>query len=176
MEQYEIPPARYFDIINYALEKFKAENIYIRLVGSCGGTVKVNEDIRKKRLSLQRCRGGLRILIDHQEKFLFQQTSAKKDSRLSGKYWSVAFCRIDSQGRMHHASTGYPNLQEPGIIGPDDPRLPKVRQTIFRSVNSDHLMEISFAGKIPICCTDRLVTPEIRDWLFWDLDYTRIKK
>lgn len=69
---------------------------------------------------------------------------------------------------MHHGSTGYPNLIDP-YTGPDDSRLPDVKQTIFRCVNLDHLIEITFLGKIPIRCLNKLVfnTPH---WYYWEID------
>ncbi len=180
MEKYELPPNRYYQALCDALECFKAENVFIRLLGSHGGGVKVNEDLRQERLNksffVKQYRRGLKIFIDGQEKFLFETTSVKKDDRLSGKCWVIHFVRIDRDGRMHNASTGYPNPQEPHITGPDDRRLPKARQTIFRTANHDHLIEITFAGKIPICRTDRMVIPGDPSWYYWDLDYHRILK
>ncbi len=166
MEQYELHPSEYFDSICYALQHFKVGNIFIRLVGSQGGTVKVNEDIRRKKLELKRCRAGLRIIIDGKEVFLYKQTSFQKDTKLSGKMWSLAYLRIGPNGLMFHGRSGYPNPSD-YYTGPDDPRLPKVRQTTFRSVNADHLIEIHFSGKIPIQRTNRLVTPRIDWWYYW---------
>ena len=176
MEQYELPPNRYFPALCTALEYFTAQNVFVRLVGSRGGTVKVNEDVRTRILSVKQYRRGLRILIDGQEVFLFEITSAKKDGRLSGKCWAVYFLRIDRNGRMHNVSTGYPNSQEPKITGPDDRRLPRIRQTTFRTVNHDHLIEISFDGKIPLYRTDRMIYLGGPRWYYWDLDYNRIPK
>lgn len=173
MEQYEIPPGRYYQVLCDSLKYFQAENVFIRLAGSAGGTVKVNEDVREKTLSLKRRRNGLEIIIDGQTHFLFEQASQKKDEG-TGKCWAVAFMRIDPNGRIHCASTGYPNHQEPGILGPDDLQLPEVRQTIFRAVNWNHLIEIAFAGKIPIRRTDRTVFSRNPSWYYWDIDYSRI--
>lgn len=145
--------------------------MYICLVGSAGGTVKVNEDIRQKNLTLKQTRKGLRIIIDGRERFLFEMWSVKKDN-LSGKRWAVAFFRTNKKGVVHYAHTGYPNSMEP-YTGPDDPKLPKVKQTIFRTVNHDHLIEITFSGKIPIHRLNKLVG-KIPGWYYWDLDYTRI--
>lgn len=173
MEQYEIPPSRYRLILRDALKYFKAEYVYIRLVGSKGGTVKISEDIRQKSLTLKQSKKGLKIIIDGKEKFLFETWSIKKDN-LSGKRWSIAFYREDSKGRMHHASTGYPNGLEP-YTGPDDPKLPEAKQTIFRAVNHDHFIEITFSGKIPIRRLNKLVINTTPDWYYWDLDYALIK-
>ncbi len=172
MEQYEIPPGKYYQTLCLASEHFKAEHVFIRLVGSCGGTVKVAENIKQKKLQLKLSKDGLRIIIDSRERFLFKMTSVKKDTGISGKCWSIAFLRIDEQGRMHFGSTGYPNSIDP-YTGPDDPRLPEVKQTIFRSINRDHLIEITFLGKIPIRRLSKLVfnTP---NWYYWEIDQAQI--
>mgnify|MGYP001558278754 FL=1 len=171
MEQYEIPPGRYHQTLCYALKHFTAEHIFIRLVGHKGGGMKVAENVLRKKLKLKLCKDGLRIIIDEEERFLFRTTSVKRDTRISGKCWSIAFFRIDEQGRQHYGSTGYPNSVDP-YTGPDDPRLPKVKQTIFRAVNRDHFVEITFLGKIPIRCLNKLVfnTP---CWYYWEIDQTR---
>jgi hypothetical protein len=130
--------------------------------------VKVDEDVTDKKLSVVRCRDGLKIVIDDQERFLFKTTSIEKDSRISGKCWAIAYFRLDDNGQMHYASTGYPNSQEL-YTGPDDPRLPKVKQTIFRSVNYDHLIEITFSGRIPIRRSNKLVA-RIPGWYYWIVD------
>lgn len=54
MEQYELRPSKYYDMLIWALEKHTAEKIYIRLVGSRGGAVKINENLYGRRLSLKR--------------------------------------------------------------------------------------------------------------------------
>ena len=62
MEQYEIPPGRYHQTLCYALKHFTAEHIFIRLVGSKGGTVKkdgtvkVDENVLRKKLKLKLCK------------------------------------------------------------------------------------------------------------------------
>lgn len=172
MEQYEIPPGRYYQTLCYALKHFKVEHVFIRLVGSRGGTVKIDVNILRQNLKLKHSKDGLGIIVDDKECFLFRTTSVKKDTRLSGKCWSIAFLRIDEEGRMHFGSTGYPNLIDP-YTGPDDPQLPEVKQTILRSVNQDHLIEITFLGKIPIRCLGKLVfnTP---NWYYWEIDQTPV--
>lgn len=176
MEQYELSPSRYYPALCDALEFFKAESVYIRLVGSCGGTVKVDVDVSQKKLSFKRRRNGLEVIIDGQTRFLFEQSSPKKYQGVTGKRWAIAFLRIDKQGRMHHASTGYPNFQEPHILGPDDPQLPEVKKTVFRACNRDHLIEVTFTGKVPVRRLNRKVFPKQEHWHYWDLDYMRIFK
>ena len=171
MEQYEIPPGRYYKILCDALKYFKAEYVYVRLVGSKGGMIKLSEDVRQKSLVLKQSRKGLRIIIDGKERFLFEMWNVKKDN-LSGKRWKIAFYRVNKKGVMHSGYTGYPNYQEP-YTGPNDPRLPEVKKTIFRTVNHDHLIEITFSEKIPIRRLDKLVN-NIPNWYYWDLDYTQI--
>lgn len=166
MEQYELRPSEYYRSLNYALEHFKAEHLFIRLVGSQGGTVKVSERLQSQKLEFRRCRDGLRVILDGKEVFLYKQTSFKKDTKLSGKMWSLAYWRENVDGMMFHGN-GYPNPRDP-YTGPDDPRLPEVKRTMFRSVNRDHLIEVTFTGKIPIVCTGQLVS-SIKDWFYWQI-------
>lgn len=175
MEQYEIRPSKFYQSLCFALEHFQIQWVYIRLRGSMGGTIKVSEDMATKKLTLRRCREGMRVIIDGEEKFLFIMTPYRKYTSLSGKKWAIAYNRIDEQGRMFAGSTGYPNSIDT-YTGPDDPMLPGIESTTFRSCNSDHLIEISFVGKIPIRCLNILVNKSIPGWPYWEIDKDRCQK
>lgn len=154
----DLRPSELYRSLCYALKHFKVEHIFIRLVGSQGGTVKVSEELQQQKLEFRRCRAGLRVIIDGKEVFLFKQTSFKKRNRLSGKQWSLAYHRIDKGGKIDFASTGY--------VNPDDSQLPEVKQSIFKAVNGDHFIEVTFTDKIPITCTHKLISG-IKGWFYW---------
>lgn len=103
--------------------------------------------MKGKKLTVSREENGLNINIDGNKVFYYEIT--KSAGITFGNRWSIAYERFDDEGRMHHAYTGYPNLLE-SYTGPDDPLLPKVKNTIFRSRNRDYLIEITFSGKISI--------------------------
>lgn len=169
MEQYEILPSRYFKNIQLALKHFKVEEIYIRLRGSLGGTVIISKNLKGKKLAVSREKNGLNIIIDGKKVF-FYRTRISKLNRLSGgERWSVAYERFYNDGRIHMAHTGYPNCYE-RYNGPDDPELPGVKRTVLRSCN-DHLIEISFFGKIPIKKAG--LFPGYKDQYCWELNIVK---
>jgi hypothetical protein len=128
---------------------------------------------RRKRLALKQGRNGLRIIIDR--KVVFSYFFPRSRDLRSG--WALAYYREYKDGRMHVAVTGYPNLQEPQYSGPEDPKLPEVKRTIFRSAaNGKQLIEITFAGKIPIRRTDRLAFPPSKDFHYWEINYGCVKE
>jgi len=129
-------PARIYGDIQHCLKNYPAERIFIRLVGSMGGTRKVNELLEKRKLSVKRVRGGLSILIDSSEVFLFDQS----------KWWRRRFTL--AYERDPNITGIIPCLQTG--INPDNPNLPPVNTSFFRSCNYDPLLEIYFKGKIPL--------------------------
>lgn len=153
MEQYEIPPRICIAVIQKILSRHFPERIFICRVGSRGGDIILDEKLFGKILAIKETLSGLVISINGKNKFIFEFTDGslpgEKPAWIWGKKWAVAYERIKPDGVMHCACTGYPNLQEP-YTGPDDIRLPEARRTILRSTNGTHLIEITFAGKIPI--------------------------
>ncbi|MBU6500305.1 MAG: hypothetical protein KGJ89_00540 [Patescibacteria group bacterium] len=144
MEQYEIAPKIFLETVKCALSLRKPEYIFIRQVGSAGGKTIVSIELRNKNLSLQKTRGGIKIIVNKKEIF-FWRTSR---SLLSGKQWSIAYERWDENNRLHHAVTGYEN--------PDDNALPRIVKTFLRAVSSDrHYGEIRFNGKISIIVDEK---------------------
>ena len=147
MEQYELPPSRWFKNIQKALKRYRVERVYIRFVGSQGGKVQVSEDMKNRILTISRRGKGLDIEIDGERIFFWKVTES--NNIIFGNRWSIAYERFDDDGCMHYAQSGYPNPPAP-YTGPNDSSLPKIKNTIFRSCNRNYLIEITFSGKIPI--------------------------
>ena len=167
MEQYEIPPDRYFENIQLALKHFKAEWIYIRLCGSLGGKVIISKKLKRGELAIARSKNGLNIIINGKKVFVYKLSLSKsKDSvGLTGKRWAIAYERFYEDGRRHFL---YPDEWERfQDNGPLDPSLPKVKRTILRSCH-DYLIEITFSGKIPI--KKLSLVPGYQNWHYWKLD------
>ena len=166
MEQYEIPASRYLKNIQKALKRYRAKWIYIRFVGSQGGGVVVSENMKGKKLAVSRSKNGLDIKIDGGKVFFWEITTSGKI--VFGNRWSIAYERFDKDGCAHYAHTSYPNPYA-SYTGPDDPDLPKVQNTIFRSCNRNYLIEVTFAGKVPIKNTGLVVG--CNDRYNWEVDF-----
>ena len=138
MEQYELAQETVYKDLKYCLKNYKAKSIFIRLVGFRGGTIKVNETIENKTLNIKKVPKGLSILIGGSKVFLYKQ------DKTWGQSFSLAYERI-KDGRY-----GKLVVMLPEGINPEDPNLPPVNTSFFRSVNFDHLLEIYFEGKIPL--------------------------
>ena len=138
MEQYWMPKRLDFKNLRLCLDNYKAERLYIRLVGSMGGTVKVNKSLEGKTLDFKKDKSGLHLLIDSDEVFHFPLQRYDKG-------FSVAYERIepteDGIGRRVVLSTG---------IDPDDTNLPEPRRSFLRNVLDEHLIEIFFKGRVHI--------------------------
>ena len=158
MEQYVIPKKLDFKTLRWCLDHYNAEELYIRLVGSKGGTVKVSENLESKTLDFRKDASGLYFLIDSAEVFHFPlKKYDRKES--TDKGFSLAYERIepteDGIGRMVMLGTG---------IDPYDPTLPEPRRSILRNVLDDHLLEITFTGRIPLQFHSWWIKPH---WKYW---------
>lgn len=125
-----------FKNLRLCLDNYKAEFLYIRLKGSSGGDVKVNESLENKILDFRKNKSGLHMLIDSKEVFHFSLKDYEKG-------FSLAYERIiptdDGIGRMVMLGTG---------IDPYDPNLPEPRRSFLRNVFDDHLIEIFFKDRV----------------------------
>ena len=59
MEQYWMPKKLDFKNLRLCIDNYSANFLYIRLVGSAGGTVKVNEKLEGRTLNFRKDRSGL---------------------------------------------------------------------------------------------------------------------
>src|SRR3989338_7977142 len=126
MEQYWMPKKLDFKNLRLCLKNYTADCLYIRLVGSAGGTVKVDEDLKDRILSFKKDKSGLYLFIDSSQVFHFPLKNYQKG-------FSLAYERIqptaDGVGRMVFLGTG---------IDPYDPNLPEPRRSFLRTVLDDH--------------------------------------
>lgn len=138
MEQYWMPKKLDFKNLRLCLDNYIADFLYIRLTGSRGGTVKVNESLEGRALNFRKNKLGLYLLIDSDEVFHFPLKDYQKG-------FSLAYERIkpteDGIGRMVMLSSG---------VDPYDPTLPEPRRSFLRTVLDDHLLEIFFRGRVNI--------------------------
>lgn len=138
--------------LRLCLNNYKAEQLYIRLVGSRGGTVKVNENLEGKTLDFRKDKSGLYMIVDSREVFHFPLKDYQKG-------FAVAYERIEPTengiGRMVCLSTG---------IDPYDSSLPEPRRSFLRNVLDGHLLEIFFEGRIHLKFYSWWQKPH---WKYW---------
>ena len=144
-----------FENLRLCLDNYPIDFLYIRLVGSKGGTVKVNETLEDRTLDFQKDSSGLYLLIDSEEVFHFPLKDYDKG-------FSLAYERIepteDGIGRMVVLGTG---------IDPYDENLPEPRRSFLRNVWDDHLIEIFFKRRINLKFHSWWQKPH---WKYWTID------
>lgn len=165
-EQYELDGRSRERSIAMALSRYCPAYLYIRDVGSAGGTTRVRRDIGKTNtLAIVKVEGGYSIRVNGDEVFLFAVTKPPKCSWWWGKKWALEYYRQYPKspqypyGRMHVVGRPYEN--------PDDPVLPEITESVLRSVDYGHLLEVRFKGKVCLRC----VRPDKRmlGWHLWQI-------
>lgn len=155
MEQYWMPKKLDFKNLRLCLDNYIADFLYIRLVGSAGGTVKVNENLKNKKLDFRKNKSGLYMLVDSKEVFHFPLKDYQKG-------FSLAYERVipteDGVGRMVMLSQG---------VDPYDPNLPEPQRSFLRIVLDNHLMEIFFDGRVNLKFHSWWIKPH---WKYWTVD------
>jgi hypothetical protein len=161
MEQYVMPGKMDAENLRTALDQYHAEHIYIRAIGSRGGTVKVNENLDKRTLDFHKDNSGLHLLIDTKEVFTFKEEADDKG-------FSLAYERITPDNKLVMLSRGE---------NPYDPTLPEPTHSILRHGLDFHLLEITFPGRVHLAFHSWWIEP---DWKYWKLvsesDFSKTKK
>jgi hypothetical protein len=155
MEQYQMPKELDSENLRFCLDNYEATFLFIRLVGSMGGTIKIDESLENRTLDFRKDKSGLYMLIDSSEVFHFPLKNYYKG-------FSLAYERIEPTengiGRRVVLGTG---------IDPYDPELPEPRSSFLRNVLDYHLMEIFFQGRINIKFHSWWNEPH---WKYWTVD------
>lgn len=144
-----MPKKQDFHILRLCIDNYQPDFLYIRLVGSMGGTTKVNESLEGRTLDFRKDKSGLYMLIDSKEVFHFPLKNYQKG-------FSVAYERFYDDGRMY-IPYGIPD-------DPYNPELPEPQRTFLRQVLDDHLMEIFFKGRIGIKFHSWWQKPHFKYW------------
>jgi len=137
------------------IDNYESDQLFIRLVGSYGGTKKVNEMLEGKSLDFKKNKNGLYLLIDKKEVFHFPL----KDTH---KGFSIAYERFHTDGSMHLPA---------GLTSPYDPTFPKPKRSYLRAVWDNHLMEIFFKGRIDIKFHSWMDKPHLK---YWTIDKSKL--
>ena len=72
-----------FKNLRLCLDNYSADFLYIRLVGSAGGTVKINEKLEGRALDFKKDKAGLYLLIDSNDMFHFPLDDYQKGFSLA---------------------------------------------------------------------------------------------
>jgi hypothetical protein len=163
MEQYQLPKELDFENLRLCLDNYTSSLLYIRDCGGiredgkyhAQGLPKVIEELEGKTLDFKKNKSGLHIIVDSKEVFNFPSISRHKG-------FSLAYERIeeteDGIGMRVMLSTG---------IDPYDPTLPEPKTSMLRNVIDDHLIEITFEGRIDLKFHSWWDKPH---WKYWAID------
>lgn len=149
--QYSTPKEINYETLRKCLDYFIPKKIYIRMMGSRGGTVKVDESLEGRTLDVQEAYDRWSFLINGKEVI-----SLNNDARLG-----ISF--------MYEIGEGIPIFTTDKT--PDDPEFPEPQQTIMRYDLEWHLLEITFHGKIPIKPHSK-----IQGYQYWEVDTEKSQK
>jgi hypothetical protein len=156
MEQYWMPKKLDWKNLRLCLDNYTTSHLFIRLVGSRGGTVKVSEPLEGKKLDFKRNKSGLYMLIDGNEAFHFPLRDYQKG-------FSVGYERIETLKNGVKRFFFSPEVTE---LDPYDPRFPEPSTSMLRTVLDYHLMEISFDGRIDLKFHSWWIKPY---WKYWSV-------
>lgn len=158
MEQYWMPKSLDARNLRMCLSGYQVKSLHIRLVGSMGGTIVVNEKLGERKLTFRKDKLGLTFLIDEDEVF-------HTPLRDYDKGFSLTYERIiptnDGMGRMVMLPTG---------VDPYDASLPEPSMSILRTVVDNHLIEIGFQGRVHLKFHSWWQEPH---WKYWVVEKTR---
>ena len=138
MDQYQLVKEMDEENLRKCLERYEPNDIFIRLKGSSGGTVRVKEDIKKGELNFKKDISGWDFFL--KEKGLFHFSLGNPEYE---KGFSLAYERFDKKGRRF-----IPNRFGENKENPDNPEFTEPKFSILRNVWDSHLIEIAFKDKI----------------------------
>jgi len=146
-----------FENLRNCLDWYSASSIYIR---DCGGIrengkydlrgmTKINENLENRKLDFEKDDSGLHLIIDSDKVFHFPLKNYYKG-------FSLAYDRIEETGKMIMLSHG---------VDPYDENLPEPRRSFLRTDLDDHLVEISFSGRINLKFHSWFDKPHLKYWM-----------
>lgn len=144
-EQYDLDGKSYVQSIAVAIINYRPAYLYIRDVGSMGGTVRVSRRLRRNDLLvIERVRGGFSVRVNGAEVFFFAVT--RSPGYMWGTLWRLEYWR------QHPGAVSAASINGP-YENPDDSRLSEIKESVLRSVDFGHLIEVRFRGKVHLART-----------------------
>ena len=133
MQQYLMPRELDYQNVRKCLDNYVPTKIYLRLMASMGGTVKVDETLEGRTLDILEVDDNWSFLIDGSEVIRLSPRETR---------WgvSMAYEVTDGNGCKVYSTT----------IAPDDPAFPEAQESVLRYDLEWHLLEITFKGRIPL--------------------------
>jgi len=165
MEQYFMAKRLDFKNLRLCLDNYVVDSLYIRVIGSKGGEVRVNEELEGRLLDFKKDESGLYFLVDSKEVIHFELDGYnKKDT----KGFSVTYMRYKE------ANNGVENLifSSRGI-DPYETKLPEPKNSILRHVLDDCFVEMCFRGRIDLKFHSWWQEPHFK---YWTVDESKIKE
>jgi hypothetical protein len=144
-----------FKNLRLCLDNYQPDFLFIRLMGSSGGTVKVNEYLKDKKLDFRKDKFGLHMLINSSEVFHFPLKDYIKGFSLGYERFEPIKNGVERMIMLSHG------------INPYDSSLPEPRRSCLRTVLDNHLMEVFFEGRIHIKFHSWFEKPH---WKNWNID------
>jgi hypothetical protein len=159
MEQYQLFQKNYFSSLKHALSHADPVWFFVRFMGSRGGKIVIDEDIKNRKLKIKKQNTTLIFLLDNTIFYEYKKSDGNES-------WSIQYQRL-IEGHLFLPRTGLPNPWDGDYTGPNDPRLPEPHETKLRSCNGEHLIEIGFNKKIPIVQSKTLTkdTAFLHEWI-----------
>lgn len=160
MEQYFMRKTDDLKNFKRALRYYTPKLLYIRDCGgvrengqfSCQGLCKVREDLTDKVLSFKQEEDSLLVFIDNSKVFTFDSFKSR-DKGLSLAY-----------ERTEKTKDGFRTVMLPTGYNPYDCHLPEPDSSVLRHLIDNHLMEISFPGRVNIEQDGWWIKPH---YLYW---------
>jgi len=73
MEQYELNPETIYGDMLHCLKNYEAINLFVRLRGSVGGDIKIDENLERKTLAVDEVLEGLSFLVDGKKIYVHEE-------------------------------------------------------------------------------------------------------
>ena len=162
MEQYWMRKRNDLSNLKRALRHYTPTNIYIRDCGGYNpdgsfraqGLRKVNQDLEGKLLQFVELHNNLFVCINKSRIFTFNNFSKRY------KGFSLAYERTEQ------TKDGPRMVMLPSGFNPYDCHLPEPDSSILRTIIDEHLMEITFKGRVHLKQDGWLIKPH---WLYWNI-------
>lgn len=163
MEQYQLLRRLLASSIQNAFSYAAPIHLFVRLKGSRGGTTIINIDLTGKNFSIKRGKGKFIFLINGTQCYVYKRLRYAYDLHTS---WTAAYRRLTHKGTMFFAAAGFPNDRDE-YSSPNDTRLLEPYETVLRTCNGEHLVEITFPGKIPVTFSKERTkdTAYLHEWI-----------
>lgn len=136
-----------FEHLRYCLNNCKPDYFFVRMIGSCGGAVKVREKLENKIFDFEKKLSGLSFFVNTRNVIKFPLRDYEKG-------FSVEPQPMD-RNILGKFRSGTPKMHRDNII---------LNSFVLRSVFDNHLAEIYFKGNVSLETDGWLRKPYFHYW------------